>query len=104
MRALDVLVRHHQVEPQLRPQVEHLGGAPVVLDDAGLPARAEHLGDRHAGQADRVELGADRLERLVADVGLDLLHGQSPPSTVTWWKAVTGDAERAGVRRLGAST
>ena len=33
------------------------------------------------GKPDRVELGADRLERLVPDVGLDLLHGQSPPSS-----------------------
>ena len=93
-RALHVLVGHHDVEPELRPEVEHLRRAAVVLDDAGLAAGAEHVGDRHARQADRVQLGADRLERLVADVGLDLLHGQSPPSTVAG--VVGRDGERSG--------
>src|SRR4029079_12660275 len=56
-RLLDVLVGADDVEPELRPEVQPLRRPAVVLHDAGLTAGAEDVRDRHARQADRVQLG-----------------------------------------------
>jgi hypothetical protein len=74
-----VLVGDDELEPQLGPEVQDLRRPAIVLDDARLAAGAEHVGHRHARQSDRVELGTDRLERLVADICLDLLHVSRHP-------------------------
>src|SRR3712207_9107554 len=50
-------------------------GAPVALRDALLAPRPLHLRDGHAGEAEVEQLLTDRLEGLMPDEGLDLLHG-----------------------------
>ena len=60
----------------------------VLLGDALLPAGPLHLADGQRGEAERQQLGADGLERLVPDDADDDLH-------------VTGASWLGGWRRLG---
>src|SRR5918997_5126701 len=69
-----VPVVDHDLELELRPQVDGQLRAAIVLRDALLPARALVLGDREAGESLVEQLHADRLERLVSDERLYLLH------------------------------
>ena len=55
--------------------------APVVLGDRLLPARALHLADREAREAGLEQILADRLERLVPDVG----DRPSSCRHLPWW-------------------
>src|SRR5207237_5741135 len=73
-----VRVLHHALDLELRAQVDRDLRAAVVLGDALLPARALHLGDREAREAGVEQSLADRLERLVSDVGDDHLHAVTP--------------------------
>src|SRR3954465_6495163 len=63
---------------QLRPEMDRDRRAAVVLGDPLLTSRALHLGDRDAREAALEQFLADRLERLVADVGDDHLHAVTP--------------------------
>src|ERR671917_1148872 len=74
-----VLALHDALELELRAQVDGELRAAVVLGDRLLPAGALHLGDREAGEAGLEQVRADRLERLVADVGDDHLHAVASP-------------------------
>ena len=74
-----VLGLDHALELELRPQVHGELRAAVVLGDRLLPARALHLGDRDAREARLEQIGADRLEGLVPDVGDDHLHAVTSP-------------------------
>jgi hypothetical protein len=58
----------------LRPQPVGQLGAAIALGDALLPPGALDLGDGQGREAQSQQLHADRLERLVPDIGLDLLH------------------------------
>src|SRR4051794_30301209 len=71
---LDVLRGHHALDLELGPQVVGQLRAPVALGDALLAARALDLADAQRGEPEREEVGPDRLERLMADERLDLLH------------------------------
>ena len=75
---LQVDVVHRDLELQLRPQEDRRAGAPVALREPLLPAGALRLRDRHGREAHRGEAVVDALQRLVADVGLDLLHARRP--------------------------
>src|SRR5215218_8422463 len=69
-----VLGLDHDLELELRPQVDGQLGAPVVLRDALLPARALVLGDRQTREALLQQLHPNRLEGLVANERLYFLH------------------------------
>src|SRR5262249_6051400 len=69
-----VLVLDHDLHLELRPYVDRQARPAVGLDDALLTSRSLHLADRQGGESPLEQLGPDRLERLVADECLDLLH------------------------------
>src|SRR4051812_10559534 len=69
-----VLVLNHDLHLQLRPHVDGQTRAAIRLDDALLAPGPLHLADRQGGESLVEQLGPDRLERLVADECLDLLH------------------------------
>src|SRR3954453_8277761 len=71
---VDRVVVDHALQPELRPQVDRELRAAVVLGDPLLPARALRLEDRERRVAGLEQVLADRLERLVADIGDDHLH------------------------------
>src|SRR4051794_8529744 len=73
-----VHVVDHDLQLQLRPEVDRDRRSAVVLGDPLLASRSLHLGDRDAREAALEQLLADRLERLVADVGDDHLHAVTP--------------------------
>src|SRR5205085_10492993 len=96
-----VRLLHHALDLELGAEVDGDLRAAVVLGDALLPARALHLRDREARQAG-VEQGlADRLERLVADVGDDHLHAVTPSVAVI---AVTPAGAGTGTPRARSAT
>src|SRR6187402_3359849 len=76
-----VFVLDDDLQLDLRPDVDGEGRAAVPLDDALLAARALGLEDRQGRESLVEQLGPDRLERLVADVRLYLLHALMPPRT-----------------------
>src|SRR4051812_47431534 len=71
-------VVHHALQLQLRPEMDRDRRAAVVLGDPLLTSRPLHLGDRDAREPSLEQLLADRLERLVADIGHDHLHAVTP--------------------------
>src|SRR4051812_49998411 len=77
-------------------------GAPVVLGDRLLPARALDLGHGQARETGVEQLHADRLERLMPDVGDDHLHAVTSPGFVAGLMAApppaNGGAAVSGTR------
>src|SRR5215211_209610 len=73
-----VLVLDHALQLQLGAHVHGQGRASVVLHHPLLAPRSLGLEDRQGGESPVEQLGSDRLERLVADVCLDLLHPIHP--------------------------
>ena len=71
---LHVLRRDDALDLDLRAQVVRQLRAAVALRDALLAARALDLADGQRGEPELEQLHADRLERLVSDERLDLLH------------------------------
>src|SRR5688500_16447470 len=85
---LDVARRDDAFELDLRAQPVRELRAAVALRDALLAAGALDLGDRERREAEVEQVGADRLERLVTDECLHLLHAPQP----------NGSRRRAGAR------
>src|SRR5436190_948660 len=96
-----VRVLHHALDLELRAQVDRDLRAAVVLGDALLPAGSLHLGDGEARQAGVEQSLADRLERLVPDVGDDHLHAVTPSVAVM---GVTGAGAGTGTPRARSAT
>src|SRR5262245_62254476 len=93
-----VLVLDDHLHLELRADVDRQARAAVGLDDATLPPRALDLADRQRRKAPLEQLGPDRLERLVTDVCLDLLHVH----LLTWrprWRVRRWPAARRGAGR-----
>ena len=84
---------------QLRPDVDRQGRASVGLHHALLAAGALDLADRQGRKSLVEQLGPDRLERLVADVRLDLLHLALPLPMPRW--APAGPMSRPTLQRSG---
>src|SRR5436309_3510667 len=81
-----VRVLDYALQLQLRPEMDRDRRAAVVLGDPLLTPGALHLHDGDAREPAFEQLLADRLERLVADVGDDHLHAVTPSVVI----AVTG--------------
>src|SRR5258707_1090823 len=73
-----VFVLDHDLQLDLRPDIDGEGRAAVALDGAFLATRALGLEDRQGREPPVEQLGPDRLERLVADESLYLLHCDPP--------------------------
>src|SRR5690348_16845362 len=71
---VDRVVVDDALDPELRPQVDRELRTAVVLGDPLLPAGALRLENRERRVTGVEQVLADRLERLVADVGDDHLH------------------------------
>src|SRR4051794_37997258 len=69
---------HHALELDLGPQPVGQLRAPVALGDPLLAPGALDLRDRQRREAEVEELHPDRLDRLVPDVRLALLHVTGP--------------------------
>src|SRR5918999_1241312 len=93
-----VLRLDHALELELGPQVHGQLGAPVVLGDRLLPARALDLADGQAREARLEQILADRLESLVPDVGDDHLHAVTSPGRAVAMDAPAGAGSRTAAR------
>ena len=82
---LHVTVGDDALQLDLGPQVVRQLRAAVALRDALLSPGALHLADGQRGEPELEQLHADGLERLVADVGLDLLH-----AVTSFWVGIDG--------------
>src|SRR5205085_10725059 len=82
-----VLLFDDHLDLQLRADIDRQGRAAVGLHHALLTARALDLADRQGRKALVEQLGPDRLERLVADECLDLLHLAQPLPMPRWTPA-----------------
>ena len=80
-----MLVRHHDLDFDLRQEIDHVLGAPVELGVPLLPAEALHLGDGQTGHADLRQRLAHLVELERLDDRFDFLHNTSPDFDV--WSA-----------------
>src|ERR1041384_4976798 len=72
-----VFVLDDDLDLDLRPDADRERRTAVLLDDPLLAAGALRLDDRQGGKALVEQFGPDRLERLVADERLYLLHASA---------------------------
>src|SRR5436190_20486445 len=74
-RALDLVVRDHDLDLHLRQEIDHVLGAAIELGVALLAAEPLHLGDRESGDPDFGQRFAHFVELERFDDRFDLLHG-----------------------------